>query len=301
MVLIKACQNEINYADLYTAVGIIFAKTKGIKVFVRGESLFFPDEKNSFFKKLKKKIFFRFLNLLVGRYLAIGTNNKLFYLENKIPDKKIFLCNYAVNNDFFYRKYCESKNKIAVLKSKMNLDPNRPIILYASKFIKRKYPIDLLHAYQSIKWESNSKPYLLFIGTGETLESVKKNALSDSVLFLGFKNQTELPDFFAMSDILVLPSEHENWGLIVNEAMNAECAIVISDHVGCGPDLVRHGENGYIYPARNIKKLAEYLQILIENPTLCEKMKIKSGEIISHWGLKESVEGLRRACKSFQK
>lgn len=284
------------YRDIFTCAAILVAKIKGLTVFVRGESMYFAKEKPD----LKRKLFFKILDKFVDCYLVIGTPNKNFYLNNGIASNKIFLCPYTVDNQFFREKFLESKNKIATLKQALQLEKSRPIILYASKFIIRKYPIDVLNAYLMMCKNLNApKPYLLYIGTGETFDDVKKQAAIDPehIRFLGFKNQSELPDYFVLADILILPSLRENWGLIINEAMSAECAIVVSDQVGCATDLVKPGVNGFIFPARDVKKLSDYLKTLVTDHALCEKMKINSNEIISHWGLPETVEGLRAACK----
>lgn len=281
------------YADFYTIAAIVFAKLKGLKAFVRGESLFFPGDKNTF----KRKYYFKILNQFVDRYLAIGTYNRAFYLKNGVTENKIFLCHYVVDNDFFHNQYLRLKENINSLRDTLGLTKNRPVILYASKFIERKYPIDLLNAY--LQMPSSNRPYLLFIGTGETLDEVVQAADNHpDIRFLGFKNQSELPDYFALADVLVLPSKRENWGLIVNEAMNAECAIVVSDEVGCGVDLVKHGENGFIFKARDINALSQYLKEITSDAMRCEKMKLKSADIISQWGLPEAVAGLENAVRS---
>ncbi len=306
------------YADFYTLAAIVFANIKGLKVFVRGESLFFPGDKNTF----KRKYFFKILDQFVDRYLAIGTPNRDFYLKNNVKQDKVFLCHYAVDNEFFRQQYLRAKENINTLREKLGLEKNRPVVLYASKFITRKYPIDLLKAYQLlISLEAmevgaqattptqladarndlttiKQLPYLLFIGTGETLDEVVKAANNHpDIRFLGFKNQSELPDYFALADVLVLPSKRENWGLIVNEAMSAECAIIVSDEVGCGIDLVKQGENGFIFKARDINALSQYLNELTSDASRCEQMKLKSAEIISRWGLPESVLGLENAMQ----
>lgn len=290
------------YADTYTIASILFSKLKGIKVFVRGDSALFPDTRHSKIKNIRRKVLFKILNIFVDRFLSVGTSNTNFYLHFGVPKEKIILCHYSVDNAFFRGEFLLAKNRMIDLKKELNLDLDRLVILYAGKFITRKYPIDLLNAYLMLcKNEKIKIPYLFFVGTGETFDAVKTVAEQfncEMVRFLGFKNQSELPDYFSLTDIFVSPAIHENWGLIVNEVMNTECAVIATDHTACVLDLVKQGENGYVYPARNIKKLAEYLQILIEDPALCEKMKIKSGEIISRWGLGESVLGLQKACES---
>ena len=75
-------------------------------------------------------------------------------------------------------------------------------------------------------------------------------------MFTGFVNQSELPALYAASDVFVLPSENEPWGLAVNEAMCASLPVVVSREVGCAPDLVRDGVNGYTPAAGDIAGLA---------------------------------------------
>ena len=288
------------YTDIYTIAAILFAKMKGLTVFVRGDSALFPDAQ----KILKRKIIFYILDKFVDRYLTVGTENKKFYQRFGVSEKKMFMCGYAVDNDFFREKALAAKNNLASLKKELNMIDERPIILFASKFSVGKRPMDLMQAYlQLAKNNHENAPYLIFIGTGETFDAVKtvstKNNL-EHVRFLGFKNQTELPAYFALADILVLPSMYEKWGLIINESMNAECAIITTNYVGCRTDLVKPGENGFIYPAKDVDALAHCLKMLIENRELREKMKKKSGEIIATWGLQESVDGIVAACESLE-
>ncbi len=80
------------------------------------------------------------------------------------------------------------------------------------------------------------------------------------VVWLGFQNQTQLPRIYAAADVLLLPSGWgETWGLVVNEAMAVGTPCVVSDAVGCAPDLVQPGRTGEIYPAGDIQSLVEAL------------------------------------------
>jgi glycosyltransferase involved in cell wall biosynthesis len=116
-----------------------------------------------------------------------------------------------------------------------------------------------------------------------------------SIKFLGFRNQTELPGYYDLCDVLVLPSAFEPWGLVINEVMNAGRAVVVSDQVGCGPDLVRKGENGYVFQAGDIAGLRQALVNLLSDPQKCRALGQKSLEIIATWGLEQDVAGLKLA------
>src|SRR2546430_3298455 len=86
-----------------------------------------------------------------------------------------------------------------------------------------------------------------------------------AVKFLGFRNQSELPSFYDLCDVFVLPSTSEPWGLVVNEAMAAGRPVVVSDQVGCARDLVQNGLNGFIFPVGDVEALAHALtRVLVD-------------------------------------
>jgi glycosyltransferase involved in cell wall biosynthesis len=83
----------------------------------------------------------------------------------------------------------------------------------------------------------------------------------------------------------------------VNEPMNAGCSVIVSDQVGCGPDLVKDGENGHIFKARDVEQLYKALENILGDPQKCRAMGQKSFEIIRKWRLDEDVVGLMTALK----
>jgi glycosyltransferase involved in cell wall biosynthesis len=115
-----------------------------------------------------------------------------------------------------------------------------------------------------------------------------------SIRFLGFKNQTELSRYYDVCDVFVLPSVHEPWGLVVNEAMNAGKAIIGSDQVGSAADLIRHGENGFVFRAGDVRALSAALRSVLSDDAYI-RMGAKSLEIINRWSFKEDMDGLCQA------
>ncbi len=74
----------------------------------------------------------------------------------------------------------------------------------------------------------------------------------------GFQNQRRIAATYAAADALVLPSTSgETWGLVVNEAMACGLPVIVSDQVGCAPDLVLEDETGFTYPCGDVAALAE--------------------------------------------
>lgn len=284
-------------------VAIITTKLFGVKVFIRGENPLNQELGKPRYKILIKKVIFkRLLFRIIDNFLYVGQQNKEFYEFYGVPESKLSFVPYAVENERFIRGYEEYKNRKGEIKKEIGISPYKVVILFSGKLIVKKRPMDLLMAYERLQSENKA---LVYIGDGylrENLEEYTKKRNLKDVYFFGFKNQTELPKYYVASDIFVLPSTiGETWGLVVNEAMCFHLPIIVSDMVGCGKDLVKHGENGYIYPVGNIQKLADCLLKLLQKPELRERMGKCSLEIISEWSFKEDIEGILSALEYVRK
>jgi glycosyltransferase involved in cell wall biosynthesis len=276
-----------------------WARIYGLKVLVRDEATGISAPR-SFLKRLAKRGFFLMLGKLAAGFLAIGTRNAAYYRSYGIAAHRIFSMPYAVDNDFFRDKAQAAAPGREPLRRELGLEPGRPVILYASKLSAVKRGIDLLEAYFQMSPDGVQEPhpYLLFIGEGDQRKILEERAGAknwSSIKFLGFRNQTELPRYYDLCDVLVLPSIFEPWGLVVNEAMNAGRAVVVSDRVGCAPDLVKPGENGYVFPTGDRAGLRQALENVFRDPEQCRALGRNSLKIIARWGLKEDVAGLNQA------
>lgn len=290
------------YARWFHWIAMLSAKLLGIKILVRDEATLISSHRG-LLKRMAKQLFFFILTMLCDGFLAIGSLNREYYLSYGIKEKRLFLMPYAVDNEYFHDKLGGFESAGESLRAKIGLEKGRPVILYAGKMIERKRPGDLLEAYIRLSSDGKSEPhpYLLFIGDGEMRDSLEKriSAISwNSVNFLGFINQSELPRYYNLCDIFVLPSVYEPWGLVVNEAMNGRCAVVVSDQVGCGPDLVKDGENGYIFKTASVDGLYYALRNILDAPGKLHEMGEKSFEIINKWGIEDDVIGLKQALDS---
>ncbi|HYF98353.1 MAG TPA: glycosyltransferase family 4 protein [Coxiellaceae bacterium] len=267
------------------------AKHANLKLLLRCEATDHVSRAQGLKAWLREKIVHYILKR-ADHLLAIGSRNRDFYLARGVDAKKVGLMPYCVDNDYFSKRAALADKE--ALRQSLNLDPERPIILYASKLTSRKYADLLLEAYADLP---EPRPYLLIIGEGELkpkLIAQIKNLQLNDVHLLGFRNQSELPAWYALADIFVLPSINETWGLVVNEAMNAGCAIIATTEVGSALDLVKEAENGFVIPPCDRAALRSALQAALSNKTY-QRMGQRSGEIIAQWGIKENVIGLRKA------
>jgi len=290
------------YARITNLAAILCAKAHGLKVLVRDEATLFSADRSGT-QRAAKRAFFAILSRLCDAYLAIGSANRDYYLSQGVPARRIFDMPYCVDNDFFARHAREAAARRQELRRELALADRRPVILYASKFEPRKRPQDLLDAYEralaAAGWAE--PPYLLFVGDGELRAQLEASARArglGGVRFLGFRNQGELPALYELSDVFVLPSVREPWGLVVNEAMAAGKAVIVSDRVGCAPDLVRNGVNGVVFPAGDVTALAEALRATAGDPERNARMGEESRKIIERWSFAEDVAGLRQALRA---
>jgi Glycosyl transferases group 1 len=137
-----------------------------------------------------------------------------------------------------------------------------------------------------------SAPVVLFCGK---LQPWKRLGVADAVRFLGFVNQSNLPAVYRSSDVLVLPSEYEAFGLVVNEAMLCGCPVIVSDRVGARFDLVHEGKTGFIFPVNNVEALTALLYETLTTRDRLNQMANAAREQMKGWSPEKNVEGLIEA------
>ena len=183
--------------------------------------------------------------------LPIGQLNAAFYDRyGRIPQ---FWAPYSVDNQRFHDMSDTARCRRAERLTSLGLDPQRPTVIFSGKLTPRKRPLDAVRAIERCDGELS----LLVIGDGSLREEMRQCEARLPVRCLGFVNQADLPSWYAVGDVLVLPSEGEPWGLVVNEGMACGLVPVVSDAVGCAPDLVEG--IGEIVPVGNIDQLARAL------------------------------------------
>ena len=290
------------YSSVNTLQGMLAARLLGIPVLVRVESTLI-DRPRASSKLLAKRLFFPVLRRLVDGVLTVGTLNGEYWRQYLGPSVPHFLTPYAVDNDYFQQRSAAAAASRAALQAELGLDASRPVILFASKFIPRKRPMDMIEAYLKLSAAPGKEPhpYLIMVGDGEEGPALRERARRSgfsSIRFPGFRNQSELPRFFDLCDVFVLPSVDEPWGLIVNEAMNAARAVIVSDQVGCRPDLVEDGVEGFVFPARDVAALTDAMRRVFAAPGTASEMGESALRRIRTWGIEEVIQGLRKALAS---
>lgn len=203
------------------------------------------------------------------RYIALANGEKkdhMAYLN--MASEKIAVIHSGVD----IGKFRSSKVDISAKKRGLGLSAKGKIIGTAGWLLPIKGPVHLLNAMKPILAQ-HPNTRLVFAGKGglegELKQSARSMGISDNVSFLGWRG--DMDEIMRILDIFVLPSLNEGMGRVVVEAMAAGNPIVASDTGGI-PDLVEHGENGYLVPPGDEKALANAILSLLDHPDDCAKM-----------------------------
>ena len=284
------------YATANAMQGILAANLLGIPVLLRAD-MWLGDRARSGPKLAAKQLFFEGLKRLIDATLPVGTRNAEYWRHHMGEDHPQFLMPYAVDNDYFEQRSIAAQATRADLLAELRLDPARPVILFASKLQYRKHCDDLIAAYALLSPDGFSAPHpqLVIVGDGEARAELERQAAAtgfSGIRFCGFRNQSELPRFFDLCTVFVLPARHEPFGLIVNEVMNAGRPVILSDDIGCQPDLVRDGIEGAVYSVRDVPALAAALRRVLAAP---DEMGQRAHDRIRSWSIEANIPPLRQA------
>ena len=148
-------------------------------------------------------------------------------------------------------------------------DPTTPLtFLFCGQMIARK-GIDLLLAAFDRLVATGANVQLLLVGREADLPKFMQavsTAARERIRYEGFKAPESLPEYFGRSDVFVLPSRHDGWGVVVNQALAAGLPVITSDAVGAGLDLVENGVNGMRVAANDVDALYRALETVASNP-----------------------------------
>ncbi len=292
------------YAYLTDALAFLAARLRAVPILFLSESSLTYDRevRRPFYIRWGKPVFLRTFFRRVHGFLAIGSLNAHFYRHYGVDPGRIFFFPHAVDNQFFERKSAELRPQRNALRAALGIRPNDVVFLFAAKMSAQKAPLLLLEAFRRATQHSPEGKALLMVGDGELRSAaeayVRQHGLKH-VVFPGFANQTELPRYYAISDVFVRPDGiyRGDWGLTVNEAMACGLAVIATDKIGATVDLVRPGENGYVVRFGDVNDLAGAIQESAADQERVRRMGRRSLELIRTWSNEETVQGLLRALR----
>lgn len=234
--------------------------------------------------------------------VVYGEHVKRYLEEQGVDPGKIFVAAHAVDNSL-YSRYVSSEES-ANIREKLRLRPDQKVVLFVGRLEESKGLAYLVEAFAKL---DQKDAVLVFIGEGTLLDALRNQLaeldILDRARFCGYVPQKDIVPYYAQAHVLVLPSVtmpegKEQWGLVVNEAMNQGVPVIVSSVVGAAAGgLVQNAVNGYVVPERSSAALSETLRAILTDTSAREQMSVRAKEIISGWNNEKMILGFRRAIE----
>ncbi len=271
---------------------LCWAMATAMRFAVIGDANYFNDRAMG----IKRHVKSAWLRLVVRRaaaLIAIGTANRMFWELYGARPRQLFEARFAVDNDHYARE-CERRQPDAArMRATFGLD-EKVVFLFVGRLVKRKNVDLIVRAFQQLK---DDRAALVIAGSGEEQPALERLAGGDKqIVFGGLVSPEQLPAYYAMADVLVLPASEEPWGLVINEAMAAGLAIIAHRHCGAAVDLVGAG-NGFLLDGFEADELAHAMLEMVNDPSKLRSMKHNSREKIKKWSIEAEACGIIRAVE----
>jgi glycosyltransferase involved in cell wall biosynthesis len=264
----------VGYSPRFHRDAWLTAWSAGWPILFRGET---NDDAvhRSWLKQIGRDTALRTAYLTCARVLYVGRRSREHFERLGVsPDRMVF-SPYCVDTSVFQTAESARGTLREAVRRELSLADGQRLLLFSGKLSRRKGVDLFVDAAQRLPAHVRERVTLAFLGDGALRPEIEKAAADAQVraIFLGFQNQRQLSRFYHAADLLVLPSrQSETWGLVVNEALHHGVPCVVSDKVGCGPDLIEHGETGYIFSTGSAYALAGALENALP---LCDRPDIR--------------------------
>lgn len=233
-----------------------------------------------------------------------GVKAKEWVLQRGINEKKIFKAPNASEITFDKK---EQQTKASDLQKKYHLK-GKKVILYLGRLIKRKGIMYLLEAFSRIK---DKDARLVIVGgedfynlgaedlTQDVKSFIQERGLDKKVIMTGHIPFEDVPSYYLIADLFVLPSITEKigeaWALVHNEAMQFGLPVISTDAVGAAYDLIEEPKNGYMVPEKGASSLQKAIETILSNPKRKDMGKYSKHIIDQHFTYEKMVDGFLKA------
>lgn len=243
-----------------------------------------------------------FVSYLVKKsdsWIAISTRSKEYLISLGAKAKKVFIGYSSVDNDLFSKLSTMSAKEIDMAKLNLNIK-SKKVVLYVGQFIERKGIEYLISGFKKYL-KDDLEASLLIVGYGPSEEKLKKMSsglVNKNIFFLNHIEIEQMPKIYGLSDLFVLPSLEETWGLVINEAMAAGLPIITTDKVGSSADMVKNGVNGYVIKSKSSNQIYHMIKKIFNDRIKLNLMKKNSSSMISSFSPQKQAAAFIKSIQS---
>jgi len=229
-------------------------------------------------------------------FVVPGQSAREYLRAHKVKEARIFTAPNAVDNDLFAAAAADARQNKDARRADLGL-PDR-YFLYLGRLVPEKGVFDLLAAYAKLDQRRREQIGLVYVGDGVSRRQLEERAASISpgmIRFAGFVQRNPLATYYALAEMLILPTYSDTWGLVVNEAMACGLPVIVSRVAGCAADLVTENWNGLLISPGDVPALSTAMESLAGNSQLCASMGANSAQLISRYSPAAWALGISQA------
>jgi glycosyltransferase involved in cell wall biosynthesis len=272
-------------------LAIISCKLRSVPFSVESDSPLLPDL--SGLREALKRWLYPLWMSWISFAIPGGSRQAAFFRYYGVPEDKIVISHMTIDTEKIRQTSSLSKSEF---RSAHRIPADQVLFTFVGRLLAQKGIDTLVEAFEKIQAESPSTA-LAVVGDGPERAIVEQAAAKypGRIWIAGRQTSAGVVAWLRASDVFVLPSRDEHWGLVVNEAMTCGLPVVVSDACGCVDDLVVTGQNGVVFPVENAAKLAEAMTQLSRSESQRQSMGRESDSMIRPWTIDRQAETIRMA------
>lgn len=272
---------------------VAYRQRTGTRTFVMDDAWEHTDRRGAVVSAVKRR-----LHSNIDGVFVPAESHAAYYRSLGFPQDKIIFGVDVVDNDYFAKGADRARTEAMVIE--VNGSPVTDYFLFVGRFLPRKGLETLLAAYARYRASAGSKAWdLVMVGGGSYLDEIRLMGTgTEGIHFAGPQFGDDLCRFYGRAKVLIVPSESDPWGLVVNEGLASGLPVIVSSGCGAARTLVAEGGNGWCFPAGAAAALTEIMLRAGEaSPEVLLQMGARSRQIISEWSLDRFADGVFQAME----
>lgn len=259
--------NRIEFIILFL-INLFFIKKRFIAI--ESDTQYKKETETFKFKIKRTYLSYIFKKRYILGFSGGNFTHKDLFRNYSMEEKRIFLAPMMIDNKKFFNPNKKTQN-------------DKLTFLFVGRVIPLKNLNHLMSSF--IKVFENKKDVVLnIVGSGSELESLKENFDKyENIIFKGAKYSDELVQEYFNSDVLILPSLKEAWGLVINEAMSAGLVIISSNKVGANEDLIKDKKTGFVFDVDKKDDLSQKMLYLYNNRNIVTEYSENAKELMKNY------------------
>lgn len=247
------------------------------------------------YKRVLKRLLYPWLFRIPRYFLPAGSRQAKYLRYYGVPANNIIIGKMTVDVDYIKQVSIRHRPaERAAFRQEYDFGPDQRVFVFVGRLVPEKGVADLMDVFCEL-CATNPNIGLLVVGDGPLRSQVERAQTGMAqIRYAGRVENKRLLEILGMADVLVLPSNFEPWGLVVNEAMAAGLAVIASDRVGCVDDLVIDDVTGKVFAAGNRDEFKDAV-IQMTDGSRAEQCGWQAQNLISSWTL-EDASGIVTAC-----